>query len=113
MVRGAERSRPCDSLETKEDHPGMMGAAGSDGEATEGNPEEWLKGEVRCLKTANNGTCLVAKRKYKLRGQNTGVIVRVRSLRRREVMELSSGLASGQGEGREASIDAGWQVSVE
>lgn len=35
---------------------------------------------MRCLQTANNGTCLVARRKYKLGRQNTGVIVSVRSL---------------------------------
>lgn len=118
MVREAEWLRPHDSLETKEDHPWHGGGSWSDaaGKATDGDTEEWLKGEVSVFTHfTHNGACLVAKRKYKLGRPNTGVIVRVRSLRRQEVMEpeLGSNLALGQEGGREASMDIGWQVSVE
>lgn len=77
--------------------------------------EELLKGEVRCLKIANNGPRFVAKRNHKLGRQDRGVIDRVRSPRREEAMEpvLSRGSASGQGGEREASMDTGCQVSVE
>lgn len=123
VVEGTEKcgqrskSGQHDSLETRKTTQARWGQLGQmllGKLASEGETEELLKGDVRYLKTANSGTCLVAKRKSKFGRQDREVIDRVRSPRREEVMEpvLGTGVASGQGGRREASMGAGWRVNV-